>query len=89
MVALEDDDDLLQPVYQEPFQQNNMKRGAIALNNVDTLSSDENNDGSLNKQGGEPATLQLIRKGKDINIFLVLQSIPCFVLEGPGLPLSP
>ena len=32
VVALEDDDlDLLQPVYQEPFQQN-MQRGAMSLN---------------------------------------------------------
>ena len=31
VVALEDDDDLLQPVYQEPYNNPNMQRGALVL----------------------------------------------------------
>ena len=88
VVALEDEDDLLQPVYQEPFQNSNMQRGAVALNvNITAAESKNNGSGSVNTKellhpsssasddnnsadnlklssGGEPATLQLVRKGR-------------------------
>ena len=102
VVALEDDDlDLLQPVYQEPFQQN-MQRGAtmslnisesnksgsaasVSIGHVQTCSrpeksengpqssgaSDDNNSAD-NLKLNEPATLQLVRKGRKINTFLII-----------------
>ena len=70
VVALDDDDDLLQPVYQEPYQNH---RATIALNidpkNKDNHSasassaSDQDND-FKNCASVEPATLQLVRKGR-------------------------
>lgn len=68
VVALDDDDDLLQPVYQEPYAH----RGAIALN-IDSKNKDNNSAASSasdqdndlkNCASVEPATLQLVRKGK-------------------------
>jgi hypothetical protein len=83
-MALEEDDDLMQPVYQEPFQNMQQQlRGAVALNvNNDkqqlqgtaasvvqnqSTSSDDNSDNTRKDVLiVEPATLQLVRKGRNI-----------------------
>ena len=65
VVALEDDDDLLQPVYQEPYNNPNMQRGALVLQEKSNATSNATSEDPLeNTEDKEP--LHLVRKGRTI-----------------------
>ena len=66
VVALEDDDDLLQPVYQEPYNNPNMQRGAaLVLQEKSNATSNATSEDPLdNIEDKEP--LHLVRKGRTI-----------------------
>ena len=68
VVALEDDDDLLQPVYQEPYNNPNMQRGALVLQEKSIATSNAaatsaEHEPIENIEDKEPQ-LHFVKKGK-------------------------
>ena len=62
VVALDEDDDLLQPVYQEPYNNPNMQRGALVLQEKSNATSNATSEDPIEHiEDKEP--LHLVRKG--------------------------
>ena len=64
VVALEDDDDLLQPVYQEPYNNPNMQRGALVLQEKSNATSNATPEDPMENIEDKEPQLQLIKKGR-------------------------
>ena len=64
VVALEDDDDLLQPVYQEPYNNPNMQRGALVLQEKSNATSNATSEDPMENIEDKEPQLQLIKKGR-------------------------
>ena len=65
VVALDEDDDLLQPVYQEPYNNPNMQRGALVLQEKSNATSNATSEDPIEHiEDKEP--LHLVRKGRKI-----------------------
>ena len=68
VVALEDDDDLLQPVYQEPYNNPNMQRGALVLQEKSLATSSATAATSAEHEpieNIEDKELHFVKKGRE------------------------